>query len=513
MCIRLFGAYLLAGILLLLPIICYSDKASDYTFVREAKSTPAVVHFDYIGIGGGTTGCPLAATLSHGASVLVLERGGSPYGNPNIINTENFAPTLLDTSPTSPAQQFTSEDGVFNIRTRVLGGGSALNARFYTRASTHYIKEVGWNQRMVDQSYEWVEKVVAFEPEILQWESTFRDGLLEVGVLPRVYLRAFTHSSRFASVCRPRKITVYLHATVQKMLFRHIPAYGVIYKDAYGIIRHRAYLKRNSKKNRIVLSVGLLMISGMGSAFHLRAHSIKVVADCPMVGQGMADNPMNILFIPSPQPVEVSLVQVGWRIDPFHSFGLWLIGHFKHFLSQVSISPGVILEKIMGPLSRGHLALRNTNPNDNPFVIFNYFKEPEDLRKCIEGMKTIIDVVNSEAYSKFRYKYMPVEALIDLLLALPLNRRRKHANVTFSLEQFCIDTVMTICHYHGGCRVGRVVDKGYRVPGIDSLRVVDGLTFYRTLGTNPQATVMMLGRHMGQRILHDGLLRGSKKKN
>ncbi|KAB2596609.1 protein HOTHEAD-like [Pyrus ussuriensis x Pyrus communis] len=482
MCIRLFGAYLLAGILLLLPIICYSDKASDYTFVREAKSTPAVVHFDYIGIGGGTTGCPLAATLSHGAQCFSLERGGSPYGNPNIINTENFAPTLLDTSPTCPAQQFTSEDGVFNIRTRVLGGGSALNARFYTRASTHYIKEVGWNQRMVDQSYEWVEKVVAFEPEICSGRR----------VLSEMHLYG---TKVGGTIFIPRKITVYLHATVQKMLFRHIPAYGVIYKDAYGIIRHRAYLKRNSKKNRIVLSVGLLMISGMGSAFHLRAHSIKVVADCPMVGQGMADNPMNILFIPSPQPVEVSLVQVG------------LSNHFKHFLSQVSISPGVILEKIMGPLSRDHLALRNTNPNDNPFVIFNYFKEPEDLRKCIEGMKTIIDVVNSEAYSKFRYKYMPVEALIDLLLALPLNRRRKHANVTFSLEQFCIDTVMTICHYHGGCRVGRVVDKGYRVPGIDSLRVVDGLTFYRTR----VLTLKLL--HMGQRILHDGLLRGSKKKN
>ncbi|XP_070681925.1 protein HOTHEAD-like [Malus domestica] len=140
---RFFGAYLLAGILLLLPI-CYSDKA---------------------------------ATLSHGASFLVLERGGSPYGNPNIINIENFAPTLLDTSPTSPGQHFTSEDRVFNICTRVLGGGSVLNARFYKRASTHYIREVGWNQGMVDQSYEWVEKVVAFEPEILQWESAFRDGL------------------------------------------------------------------------------------------------------------------------------------------------------------------------------------------------------------------------------------------------------------------------------------------------------------------------------------------------
>ncbi|KAI5336471.1 hypothetical protein L3X38_015738 [Prunus dulcis] len=72
----------------------------------------------------------------------------------------------------------------------------------------------------------------------------------------------------------------------------------------------------------------------------------------------------------------------------------------------------------------------------------------------------------------------------------------------------------TIWHYHGGCQVGRVVDKGYGVLGIDSLRVIDGSTFYHTpAGANPQATVMMLGRYMGQRILHDRLVHGSKMKN
>ncbi|ONI15184.1 hypothetical protein PRUPE_3G029300, partial [Prunus persica] len=71
----------------------------------------------------------------------------------------------------------------------------------------------------------------------------------------------------------------------------------------------------------------------------------------------------------------------------------------------------------------------------------------------------------------------------------------------------------TIWHYHGGCQVGRVVDKGYRVLGIDSLRVIDGSMFYHTPGANPQATVMMLGRYMGQRIMHDRLVHGSKKKN
>lgn len=91
-------------------------------------------------------------------------------------------------------------------------------------------------------------------------------------------------------------------------------AYGVEYRDARGET-HRAYLGRNYK-NEVILAAGamgspqLLMLSGVGPADHLRSHGIEVVVDQPMVGQGMADNPMNGLFVPSPLPVEVSLIQV-----------------------------------------------------------------------------------------------------------------------------------------------------------------------------------------------------------
>lgn len=44
--------------------------------------------------------------------------------------------------------------------------------------------------------------------------------------------------------------------------------------------------------------------------------------------------------------------------------------------------------------------------------------------------------------------------------------------------------------------MGRVVDSDYRVTGIDALRVIDGSTFRDSPGTNPQATVMMLGRYV-----------------
>lgn len=78
--------------------------------------------------------------------------------------------------------------------------------------------------------------------------------------------------------------------------------------------------------NEVILSAGaiaspqLLMLSGVGPAAHLAAHGVNpIILDHPLVGQGMGDNPMNPVFIPSPKPVEVSLVQIA-AIPHFGSY-------------------------------------------------------------------------------------------------------------------------------------------------------------------------------------------------
>lgn len=231
-CMLMTYCFLLADILFLAN--CEVPK---YSFIHEATSAPLISYFDYIIIGGGTSGCPLAATLSHGANVLVLERGGSPYGNPNITKISNYAVPFLDNSPSSPSQQFVSEDGVYNNRARVLGGGTALNAGFYTRASTEYVRKAGWDEGLAWESYEWVEKKVAFKPVVGQWQLVLKEGLLEAGVLPN---NGFTYDYHIGTkiggtifdprghrhtaadlleYANPGKITVLLHATVHKILF------------------------------------------------------------------------------------------------------------------------------------------------------------------------------------------------------------------------------------------------------------------------------------------------------
>ncbi|EOA23707.1 hypothetical protein CARUB_v10016915mg [Capsella rubella] len=544
---------------------CYSDEAGNYRFMKDATSAPKLSHFDYIIIGGGTAGCALAATLSRDATVLVLERGGSPYDNPAATDIGNFVNTLLDIiPPNSWSQLFVSEDGVYNARARVLGGGTVINAGFYSRGEEDFMAEAGWDRDEVEAAYEWVEKKMVFQPPAKGWQSAFRDGLLEAGVSPNNGF-TFRHiigtkfggtifdpdghrhtAANLLEYANPDNIVVFLHASVHKILFttkgnQRPRAFGVIFQDSNGVV-HKSELATQDSTNEVILSAGaigspqLLMLSGVGPKAHLTAYGVNpVIVDHPMVGQGMADNPMNPVLIPSPEPVEVSLVQAvgitksGSYIEGGSglSLSLRLTGSFfdavlklvkmmklpthsiSKFLDSLDLSlnvttqAGVIIQKTNGPHSRGHLELRNTDPDDNPSVTFNYYQDPEDLNKCVEGLSTIMKVIDSKGYSKYTYDGVSSRGLLDFILTIPTNLRQRHITSAFDLKQYCKDTVMTIYHYHGGCQVGKVVDEDYKVLGIDALRVIDGSTFLKSPGTNPQATIMMMGRYMGQKILRE----------
>lgn len=205
--------------------------------MKDATFAPTFARYDYVIIGGGTSGCALAATLSQNATVLVLERGGSPYENPTATDIQNFATTLSNTSPKSWSQLFVSEDGVYNTRARVLGGGSVLNAGFYTRAGDDYVKEAEWKSDEVEAAYEWVENKIAFEPPVMGWQTALKDGLLEAGEFP---YNGFTYNHTYGTkiggtifdnvgqrhtaanlmeYANSDTVAVYLHATVHKILF------------------------------------------------------------------------------------------------------------------------------------------------------------------------------------------------------------------------------------------------------------------------------------------------------
>ncbi|KAI7744738.1 hypothetical protein M8C21_016873 [Ambrosia artemisiifolia] len=523
-----------ATILTILFILDFgvADIAPNYTFMHEATEAPRISFFNYIVIGGGTAGIPIATTLSSNYKVLLLERGGSPYNDPNITNIVNFGRYFFDTAPDSPSQQFITE-GVINSRPRVLGGGTSINAGFYSRGEEQFNIEAKLTDAdLIQESYEWAENVMVFEPVVQSWQSALRAGLVEAGVTPD---NGFTYdhlvgtkvggtifdangtrhtAADLLQYANPEGLSLYLHATVDKILFKYREglrpkAYGVLFHDTLGK-KHVAYLK-DRKGDEIILSAGalgspqLLMLSGIGPKDQLDALNIKVVLEQPFVGQDMADNPLNVLFVPSPIDVEPSIVQVV-GITPFGSY-IEEAGGFNFIFANLSdyqgftyTKGGFVFEKINGPLSKGNLTIVNRNASDNPSVTFNYFSKPEDLQKCVMGIETILKTIDSEAFSNYKYANMTDQDILDLNMKIPYNLIA-HGNTSTSLEQHCKDTVRSIWHYHGGCHIGQVVDDEYKVIGVDSLRVIDGSTILNSPGTNPQASVLMLGRYMGVTIL------------
>nr|GEX05272.1 protein HOTHEAD-like [Tanacetum cinerariifolium] len=357
-----------------------AEKPPNYSFMHEATKAPKISFYDYIVIGGGAAGIPIATTLSAKYSVLLLERGGSPYLNTNITSLSDYDKNFEDNSPNSPSQKFTSTEGVINTRARVLGGGTCINAGFYSRGEAQFNKEARlMDEKLIHESYEWVEKVMAFEPAEQKWQSAVRAALVEVGVKPD---NGFTYdhiigtkvggtifdkngtrhtAADLLQYANPKGLSVLLHATVHKILFktkgRSRPlSYGVMFKDSIGN-KHVAYLN-GGKKDEIILSAGalgspqLLMLSGI-----VERSIVQIVGITRFGSYIEALGGVNFVYTKSP--------------------------NYQGFSPQMG---GFIYEKVNGPLSTGELKIENRNPAENPSVTFNYFKEPKDLRKCVEGV-------------------------------------------------------------------------------------------------------------------------------
>lgn len=323
-------------------------------------------------------------------------------------------------------------------------------------------------------------------------------------------------------------------------------AIGVVYTDLEGN-QHTALLNEDAGSEVLVTagalgSPQLLMLSGIGPTNHLEDFNIPTLINNPAVGARMADNPTNSFWVLTNQEVEVSLIQVvgitkwGSYIEISSGTSEVVLGALSEnnlglrnstaskirgsnttarvlqsriYEAILDIPPGIlrtqatwsgtIVQKIWGPLSFGELRLTSLDAGDNPRVRFNYFQVKEDLDTCEQGIRMVWDTAHAPALANLQYTYdtvpRPLRPVLDAVLSTwPDRDFTDDVQDSINIRQWCKDSVTTIWHYHGGALVGDVVDKNYRVIGARSLRVIDGSTFARSPGTNPQATVMMMGR-------------------
>ena len=113
--------------------------------------------YDYIIIGGGSSGCVTANKLiNNEAKVLILEEGGD-YKNPFLKMPAGFIP-MLDGSPyhrfhkTIPQQQLNGRQHDI-AQGKILGGGSSINGMVYMRGRpSDYDK---WFKDIEDKNWSW----------------------------------------------------------------------------------------------------------------------------------------------------------------------------------------------------------------------------------------------------------------------------------------------------------------------------------------------------------------------
>ncbi|KAH7544611.1 hypothetical protein FEM48_Zijuj01G0004100 [Ziziphus jujuba var. spinosa] len=536
-------SYILHPQLEVLALATSSDHDFSYMkSVHNATDLPLEDVYDYIIVGGGTAGCPLAATLSEKYSVLVLERGSTPAAYPQVLNANGMLNNLLqEDDGKTPAQRFVSKDGVKVVRGRILGGTSMLNGGFFSRADDQFYNESGvdWDKDMVEKAYQWVEDTIVFSYNLSTFQSILRKGLLQAGVGPdngftlQHLVGTKTSGSTFDDQGRRHgavellnkgvlnNLRVAVEAYVEKIIFSssnnasRLSATGVIYKDSKGRI-HRAFVK---DKGEVILSAGaigspqLLLLSGVGPVPHLSSLHIPVVYSNPDVGNFISDNPRNNINIVAPFALDASTPQVVGVVGGTGDFNViegvsYILpfsfpqpfGLFPNSTSPLQLSVANILHKISGPQSTGSLRLLSSaEVKVSPAVRFNYFSEPVDLAGCVRGMRKIGNLLKTDSFEELKFENLEGEEVFKFLgPSLPKNQ-----SDDASMETFCRSTVTTVWHYHGGCLLGKVVDGDYRVKGANSLRVVDGSTFKASPGTNPQATLMIIGRYIGLKILQE----------
>lgn len=363
-------------------------------------------HYDYIVVGGGSSGCVAAARLAKdaGARVLLLEAGHShrhflldmPPGIFKMINGSKY----MRYHRTVPQEHLNGR--VHDIpQGNVLGGGSSVNAQVYVRGRPSDYQEwhellrgendyPGWgwndvlphfrvmegNNRLNNELHGAEGPLLVSDPEHVndfsRWFVQSLQALGEpynhdfngpsqrgVGFYQFMNRKGRRSSAVYAFIeplSRDSNLTVRLNTPVHHIDLDNDRAVGVRFKDRYGTER-RAFADRE-----IILAAGalvtpqLLMLSGIGPADQLSAHGIECLIDLPGVGENLVDHPEVPIIGIANGAYGYFRQSEGWRMI---LNGL----QFKLFGSGPITSAGVEAGAFVNPLDR------NAEPTVQAFCV------------------------------------------------------------------------------------------------------------------------------------------------
>lgn len=508
------------------------------------KTMNAEQIFDYIIIGGGSTGCVLANRLSadQTTNVLVLEAGG-PDTHPNIhdiTTVVNLWWTEMDWQFITEPQIGLNDRQITVNQGKVIGGGSSIHAMMYMRGNPrnfdlwNMLGNEGWSYadilRYFKKSEDYEEGPNEFHgvggpmrvrkcPNPSPVAIAFLNAAMELGYAGPDWdfngawqedgaglvqfnitddnKRCSAATAFLTPILDRPNLTVQTYATATRLLFEGKRAVGVEYvKNGQT---HQA-----EAKQEVILSAGtflspkLLMLSGIGPSEELRSFGIPVVADLPGVGQNLHDHlRLQVIYQSKREmPVLDVLAEVALftrsrsdmeaaapDIQINFSAGLPQLAppEFKA-TGPVSIFVPILIQ----PQSRGYVRLRSADPFDPPIIDPHYLQMETDVQAYIQAIELCREIANTKAFADF-------------------NDGEVAPGLGADLEQYIRKYAETIWHPVGTCRMGRdalaVVDPQLKVHGIEGLRVADASVMPTVTSGNTNAACVMIGEKAADMIL------------